>query len=388
MKILLVAYEYPPYSFGGVSTYNYELSRGLVENLDNVSLTIVAGKSQKPFLESKIHERIRILRVPVPEVPPRFYWFQLFNRELILKLIKKHDIIHVHGTLSSLILKDLKKVKKKIIVTIHSQPIDVGKNAIKGGIYSNSPKDIFLGIGTLTLRKELYKKDLMFSDIIVFVSKHLLTEYVSYYEKLRDLIIGKSHIIPVGINVDNIAKYRGRGKKQNMNVAYIGRLFYSKGITYAINAIYTLIKEYKINVTFHIFGTGPLKNRLEKYVRKHNLEKNVIFYGFVSRDILLQKLSKCNVLLFPSLYEACPTALLEANAMGIPAVSFDLIWSREFIINGVNGYLSPPFDVDGLASNVLRACKLNPKLCQEVVRRYNIKLVINKIVELYNLLQN
>jgi glycosyltransferase involved in cell wall biosynthesis len=51
---------------------------------------------------------------------------------------------------------------------------------------------------------------------------------------------------------------------------------------------------------------------------------------------------------------------MEAQALGIPTVTFDLPWSAEFIINGINGYGVPYSDVYGLGEAVLKAKELDP----------------------------
>ena len=54
-----------------------------------------------------------------------------------------------------------------------------------------------------------------------------------------------------------------------------------------------------------------------------------------------------------SLYEGLPLSLLEAQASNLPIVSFDCpTGPSEIIINNVNGYVVPQFDMVGLISSI------------------------------------
>lgn len=51
---------------------------------------------------------------------------------------------------------------------------------------------------------------------------------------------------------------------------------------------------------------------------------------------------------------ACgPTIILDAISMGIPVVANDTNACRDYIHHGINGYLSRPGDIAGLAENIV-----------------------------------
>jgi glycosyltransferase involved in cell wall biosynthesis len=66
------------------------------------------------------------------------------------------------------------------------------------------------------------------------------------------------------------------------------------------------------------FGPGQLAERL---ARARGLIAGVEFIGSVPYQDLMAELSKCNVLLHPSLEESSSLALIEAMALGVPAVA-------------------------------------------------------------------
>ena len=64
-----------------------------------------------------------------------------------------------------------------------------------------------------------------------------------------------------------------------------------------------------------------------------------------------------NVLVLPSIFEGFPRVVMEASAMGVPAVVTDVKGNREAVLHGRNGLLVPLGDVPALAAAVVRVLK-------------------------------
>jgi glycosyltransferase involved in cell wall biosynthesis len=142
----------------------------------------------------------------------------------------------------------------------------------------------------------------------------------------------------------------------------------TKGITYAVEAVRSLIEMGERHIEFWVFGTGPL----QKWLIKQSKAIPIRYFGFVERSMLLSLLAKyVDVLLHPSLYEAAPLAVMETQALGIPTVTFDLPWSTEFIINGINGYRVPYPDIHRLGEAALKAKELDPDKVALLAKRFD-----------------
>jgi colanic acid/amylovoran biosynthesis glycosyltransferase len=65
-------------------------------------------------------------------------------------------------------------------------------------------------------------------------------------------------------------------------------------------------------------------------------------------------LQQTTIFLFPTFFraETQPTAIMEALALGIPAVAYDWRGVSSIIEPGVNGYLAPPHDIHAFCQAV------------------------------------
>lgn len=114
-------------------------------------------------------------------------------------------------------------------------------------------------------------------------------------------------------------------------------------------------------VTFVIVGDGN-GDELEKAreeVARRGLGQLIRFTGH--RNDLKDIYSSFDVFLMTSLTEGLPNTLLEAMAMGIPAVSTEVGGVPELLEAGKSGFLAPVYDSSGLAEHVI-SLLIDPQL--------------------------
>ena len=98
-----------------------------------------------------------------------------------------------------------------------------------------------------------------------------------------------------------------------------------------------------------LVGDGELRSELESQIERLGLKDSVIL-GQNEKD-MAAVYSGASILALSSRYEGLPMALLEAQAFGVPAVSFDCkCGPREIIKDGETGLLVGEGDVQGLAA--------------------------------------
>lgn len=67
------------------------------------------------------------------------------------------------------------------------------------------------------------------------------------------------------------------------------------------------------------------------------------------RDLLKQ----CHIMVFPSYYmEGLPKSLIEADAIGRPIITSNSVGCKETLVDGYNGFLIQPKDVDALTEKL------------------------------------
>jgi glycosyltransferase involved in cell wall biosynthesis len=60
-------------------------------------------------------------------------------------------------------------------------------------------------------------------------------------------------------------------------------------------------------------------------------------------------LAASDIFALPSHFEGLPMSIIEAMLVGLPVVSTDIRGPREQVLDGVTGFLVPPFEVGPLA---------------------------------------
>jgi|YelNatPaOPRAMG01_1025707.scaffolds.fasta_scaffold71519_1 glycosyltransferase involved in cell wall biosynthesis len=109
-----------------------------------------------------------------------------------------------------------------------------------------------------------------------------------------------------------------RLKKDNkIIIGFVGYLDALKGVKTLLYA-FSLLNEERNNMVLVFVGDGPMKKSIEDFVKLKNLNGKVIFTGWVRNP--LDYMQYFDVLVLPSLYEGCPSVILEAFSLGIPVL--------------------------------------------------------------------
>jgi glycosyltransferase involved in cell wall biosynthesis len=110
-----------------------------------------------------------------------------------------------------------------------------------------------------------------------------------------------------------------------------------------------------------VVGDGPERKRLQA-----RFGTQAIFLGYKHDQELVDWLSICDVLVFPSRTETFGLVILEALACGIPVAAHDVMGPRDVIDNGVDGFLD-----DDLRTAALACLSLDRTKCREKALRYS-----------------
>jgi len=127
------------------------------------------------------------------------------------------------------------------------------------------------------------------------------------------------------------------------------------------------------NVHFLILGDGPQKKHLHEVVNRLMVKKHVSFVGAVSHEKVAEFLANSDFYVSTALSDSTSVSLLEAMASQLPVIVTDLEGNKEWIKNGVNGFIIPKTNPKILAERILQL--LDDKETARKFGSYNRKIV-------------
>lgn len=183
---------------------------------------------------------------------------------------------------------------------------------------------------------------------------YLEKKWLSYYRNIPTITISNSSkgdleelgfnnimLVPEGLNVKPLAKLAEKEKEPT--VIFTGRLKKAKMPHHAVKA-FSIIKESIPDAKMWVVGDGYMIDEL----RKMNV-KDVTLYGHVKNELKYELMSKAHLALVPAVREGWGLVVTESNAMGTPAVAYNVHGLRDSVQDGKTGLLTKENTPEGLA---------------------------------------
>jgi len=295
-----------------------------------------------------------------------FYLFAYRKLKKIIK-IEKPDILHSHYASSYGFVSALTGFKP-LIVSVWGSDIYV------------FPRSSFVA-------KKIIKYTLNRATRIFSTSYDMARETKLYIDKNID-------VTPFGVDV---VKFKNSGKRlffdsNHIVIGTIKNLEKNSGIDYLIKAFSILKIKYNDKcLKLVIAGDGNEKHNLKKLCSNLNLNKDVIFTGYVNQNNIVDFFSSFDIYVAPSLIESFGVAVLEASACEIPVVCTNAGGLPEVVINEQTGLIVPKADEVKLSEAIgklVKDEKLRKTMGQNarkfVEDKYNWVDTVNNVVKLYN----
>ncbi|MCS7209702.1 MAG: glycosyltransferase family 4 protein [Fimbriimonadales bacterium] len=358
VRVLMLAWEYPPRIVGGIARHVQELSEALAAQGVEVHV-ITATHPDAP--DEVVENGVYLHRVGVaPSAHGDFLQgvygmnaaFEARADALLqewlhgkpARALREATFIHAHDWLVLPAAKVLKhRYKLPLVATIHAT--EYGRH---GGIHS----DLSRAINHL-------EWELSYEAWRVVVCSEFMRGEVQH---ALNVPFDKIDVIPNGIRAEKFqfefpeaarAVFRARFAEPSQPlIFFVGRLVREKGVQVLLQAL-PMVRAEIPDAKLVIVG-GGYRAHLEEFVRFCHLERAVQFTGFIPDADLLRLYRVVDVAVYPSLYEPFGIVALEAMAAGTPVVVSDAGGLKEVVRHEETGILTWAGNPESLAWGILR----------------------------------
>jgi glycosyltransferase involved in cell wall biosynthesis len=329
----------------------------MIKVINVISDTNIGGAGKCVLIFAKNFDRTKLnLKVVLPKdslLKPEIEKFgvevfevdgmadQSMDLKCIPNLVKyfkqeKPQIVHTHASVSARIAARIARVPS-VIYTRHcvfppSPYLTKGIGKVLNGWINHTLSDRIIAVA------EAAKDNL----VEMGISDKRITVLLNGVEPLQELSIEEKGKIKESYGIH----------KEDKVVGIVARLEEVKGHEYFIDAA-KIVLDKKLPVKFIIAGTGSREGLLKEKVKQLNLEKDVIFAGFVKDVTGLMNILDINAnASFGT--EATSLSLLEGMSLGKPAVVTNYGGNPGVIKDGRNGFLVPIKEPQAMAEAFLK----------------------------------
>ncbi len=281
----------------------------------------------------------------------------------------EYDIIHLHSpfNMAKFAVKLAKERNIPAVITYHSNIKDIIKKYAKFNWLTNF---ILKKIG------KIYNE---FDRVFV------VSELVA--KQARECgYTGKIELLPFGTDLEKVSeeeinKNRAKANEQfglnedDLVFLYVGRVVELKRIDFTLKAL-KILKDKGYKFKFFVVGKGSALNKLQNLADKLGFSNDeVIFTGFLERELLPLINSRADLLLFPSIYDNFGLVKVEAATYNTAGVFVEDSCAGADVEDNFNGFLTKN-DVSSYANTIIRAISDRDNL-RKVGKRAGDSLYIN-----------
>ena len=209
--------------------------------------------------------------------------------------------------------------------------------------------------------------------------------------KVKTVYLGPDDRFRKALSKDLLKTIKQKYNLPDRFILNVGLIYPGKNIKNILQAYAKLHKK----IPQKLVVAGDLRWKYEDQLKpldEYHLHDDVIFPGWVAHEDLPAFYQMADLFLFPSIYESCPIALLEAMASGCPVVTSNTGGTPE--IAGDAAILLDPNDPEAIAAavhSVLTDAQLREALIRKGVeqsKRFSWERCARETLELFESLNN
>jgi len=230
------------------------------------------------------------------------------------------DVIHTHGYKSDILgLLAAKRTGIACVSTPHGFSGNVGFKLAT-----------FIRMGTHMLR---------YFDQVVPLSEELMDDMKRFKvpESKTSFIRNGVDLTEIDAALANLPEDKGLNSDSRI-IGFIGQMIPRKGIPDLI-AVFDQLYQQAPDLRLQLLGDGSQRPELERQAAELSSTSAVEFLGF--RSDRLELLSKFSLFVMTSSLEGIPRCMMEAMAVGVPVVAYDIPGVDQLVEHGKTGLLAP-----------------------------------------------
>lgn len=215
--------------------------------------------------------------------------------------------------------------------------------------------------------------------------------FISPSKTLADLMSSHNfNVRNIYNSIDATDSFDAHPKTQSQNILYIGRLHFTKGVNYLIEAMQGVVKQFP-KVKLKIIGDGPERTKLTHLTKDLSLSANIEFVGAVQSNQVKEYINSALFSIIPSIwFENNPLSVIEVMSSGRPIIGSNMGGIPELVMNNKTGLLVDAADANQLSnaiinllSNTALVKNLGHNAKQVVIQRFSSQTRLQKLLMLY-----
>lgn len=356
MNILFLSSDYPPYLNGGVGTYTYQLARHLVRRNHGAFVITETRETPCEYVEEGVRIwRIRAEKLPwlnevrgrFPRLVDRFEYSRGVARQL-KQIARRHAIDAIESCESRAegFWYYLFRQRPKLFIKLHTPD---------GVIFDLNQESPSLDLSLILKLEEWWLRR---AHTLIGLTQ-AMTLAVGRIYQLKTEAIPK---VGVPVETDFFLANQNLRSKASIQVLYVGRLEFRKGVHVLLRALPRVLKEMP-DIQFRFIGRDcGMRPFLQKYLSDPKYRRNIHWQEFVSREELKEAYQQSHISVVPSLWENHPAVCLEAMSSGCAVIASRVGGIPEIIQHDLTGCLVPAGSSVFLAKAIIELAGNRPRM--------------------------
>lgn len=221
-----------------------------------------------------------------------------------------------------------------------------------------------------------------FADLIIVDNNLLKEELIK-----QNFNKNKLFVIYPGINIKYLKSIKNINNNDNYDCVFMAQLRISKGIFDLLDIWKQILNSG--NFKLAIIGAGDVNivNQIKQKIIKSNISKYVDLLGYIEDEKALSLIKSSKVFIFPSHEEGFGIAALQAQALGLPVVAWNLPVFNEIFSEGMIKIKCN--DTKSFSKEVVKLLKdkayynIIAKAALSNALKYDLDIMLEKEIELF-----